>query len=222
MSRTRIIILCVVISLLGGYYVFSLTNAPVKKKDSVPVKKDDIRTAIFAGGCFWCMESPFEKLTGVIEVESGYTGGDFENPTYEDVCAGDTGHVEAVRITYDASRIGYDDLLEVFWRNVDPTDAGGQFVDRGDSYISVIFVESEEQRKAAEQSKQKLNDSKRFEKPIITPIRDAAIFYLAEDYHQDYYIKSPVKYKYYRYRSGRDQFIDKIWGEERNYKPQHQ
>lgn len=177
-------------------------------------------TAIFAGGCFWCMEPPFEKLDGVFAVESGYTGGYKENPTYEEVSHTETGHVEAVRVKFDPGRIAYEDLLEVFWRNVDPTDDGGQFVDRGTSYLSAIFVADDQQRQAATESKRKLEESGRFDNPIVTPVRDAAVFYLAEDYHQDYYKKNPLKYKYYRYRSGRDQFLDSAWGEDRQYKPQ--
>ncbi|MEM9367990.1 MAG: peptide-methionine (S)-S-oxide reductase MsrA, partial [Planctomycetota bacterium] len=180
---------------------------------------EQVETAVFAGGCFWCMESPFEKLDGVVSVESGYTGGHVDNPTYEQVSHTETGHVEAVRITYDPTRIGYQDLLEVFWRQIDPTDAGGQFVDRGNSYVSGIFVNSEAQRDAAQQSKDALQASERFESEIVTPIRDAATFYLAEDYHQDYYKKNPLKYKYYRYRSGRDQFLDQWWGTDRDYQP---
>ena len=222
MSRKRLFILLTAVVLLGGYTVYSVTIPAVKKKISEPVDEDNIRTAIFAGGCFWCMEPPFEKLKGVVKVESGYTGGHKENPTYEEVCNETTGHVEAIQITYDATRIGYMDLLEVFWRNVDPTDAGGQFVDRGESYISVVFVANDEQRTAAEQSLSTLEKSKRFDKPIITPILNASRFYLAEEYHQDFYIKSALKYKYYRYQSGRDAFIDKIWGTERDFIPQYQ
>ena len=183
-------------------------------------EKNKTETAVFAGGCFWCMEPPFEKLDGVLSVESGYTGGHVVNPTYEQVSYTETGHVEAVRVTYDSTKVGYNDLLEVFWRQVNPTDDGGQFVDRGTSYLSAIFVNGEQQRMVAEESRKKLAESGRFKVPIVTPIRDASEFYLAEDYHQDYYKKHPLKYKYYRYRSGRDKFIDKNWGEERNYTPE--
>jgi peptide methionine sulfoxide reductase msrA/msrB len=176
-------------------------------------------TAIFAGGCFWCMEPPFEKLDGVIAVESGYTGGHVENPTYQQVSHSETGHVEAVRVTYDPNRVSYSGLLEVFWRQVDPTDDGGQFVDRGNSYLSAIFVQSEQQRDEAEASKFSLETSNRFDDAIVTPVLDAAEFYLAEDYHQDYYKKNPLKYKYYRYRSGRDAFLDQAWGSDRSYTP---
>lgn len=186
--------------------------------DTMPAV-ESAETATFAGGCFWCMEPPFEQIDGVFSVESGYTGGHVENPTYEQVCRTETGHVEAVRVIYDPSRVSYDDLLEVFWRQVDPTDDGGQFVDRGTSYLSAIFVQDEQQRASAEASKQRLHESGRFDTPIVTPVRDAGTFYLAEDYHQNFYKKSPLKYKYYRYRSGRDQFLDDAWGADRQYVP---
>jgi len=194
------------------------------KKDSLdPTSMKDASTAhgvaTFAGGCFWCMEPPFEKLTGVQKVISGYTGGHKKNPTYKEVSYGSTGHVEAVQIYFDPAKISYQDLLEVFWRNVDPTDGGGQFVDRGDSYVTGIFVHGEEQKKLAQESKRKLEKSKRYDRKIVTPIIQATKFYPAEDYHQDYYRKNPIRYKYYRVRSGRDEFIEKTWGNERNFKP---
>ncbi len=168
----------------------------------------------FAGGCFWCVQPPFEKLKGVIEVISGYTGGSGEDPTYEDYAQ--KGHIEAVEITYDPSIISYRQLLDVFWRQIDPTDAGGQFVDRGPQYRSAIFYQNEEQKGLAEKSKEELAKSGRFDKPIVTEIIEATTFYKAEDYHQDYYKKNPIHYKYYRFRSGRDQYLDKIWGKDRN------
>ncbi len=175
--------------------------------------------ATFAGGCFWCMEPPFEKLKGVHKVTSGFTGGHKKNPTYKEVVHGGTGHIEAIQIEYDPQKISYGDLLEVLWRNIDPTDDGGQFVDRGHSYITGIFVHNDEQRKIAEESKKKLATTKRFKKKIVTMIIQAKEFYPAEDYHQDYYKKNPVRYKFYRYGSGRDDYIDRVWGQERNYKP---
>jgi len=168
--------------------------------------------ATFAGGCFWCMTPPFEKLRGVREVISGYTGGTTINPRYEDVTSETTGHVEAVEIIYDPAIVSYQQLLDVFWKQIDPTDDGGQFVDRGPSYRSVIFYHDEEQRKLAEASKEQLSRSGRFNKPIATIIRPAGPFYRAEDYHQDYWKKNPVRYKFYRYRSGRDQYLEKVWG----------
>jgi methionine-S-sulfoxide reductase len=167
--------------------------------------------ATFAGGCFWCMESPFEKLEGVIDVVSGYAGGKKANPTYEEVSAGGTGHVEAVQVTYDPARITYDELLRVFWRQIDPTDAVGQFVDRGKQYRSVIFYHGEEQRRLAEKSKSELEKSGRFTEPVVTEILPFKNFYKAEDYHQDYHRNNPMRYRYYRHGSGRDQYLLKIW-----------
>ncbi|MTH54467.1 peptide-methionine (R)-S-oxide reductase MsrB [Bacillus mangrovi] len=171
--------------------------------------------ATFAGGCFWCMEPPFEKLDGVSEVISGYTGGKEENPSYKEVSSGSTGHVEAVQVVYDPSRITYEELLQVFWRQIDPTDAGGQFVDRGAHYASAVFYHNDKQKAAAEKSKEELEKSGRFEDELVTEIREASAFYQAEDYHQDYYKKSAVQYKFYRSNSGRDAFLDEAWGKER-------
>ncbi len=168
-------------------------------------------SATFAGGCFWCMEPPFEKLKGVIKVISGYTGGSKENPSYEEVSSGKTGHIEAIQIIYDPSQLNYSQLLEVFWQNVDPTDDGGQFVDRGSQYKTAIFYHNEEQKNLAEESKKQLEASGRFKKPIVTEIRAFQKFYPAEDYHQDYYKKNTLHYKMYRYGSGRDQFLEKNW-----------
>ena len=171
-----------------------------------------VEKATFAGGCFWCMEPPFEKLDGVKEVISGYTGGKTVNPTYEEVSAGGTGHLESVEIIYDPSKVSYEKLLDVFWRQINPTDGGGQFVDRGTSYTSAIFYHNEEQKTLAELSKGKLEQSGRFDKPIVTEIRPAGPFYRAEGYHQDYWKKNPVRYKFYRFNSGRDQYLEKTWG----------
>ncbi len=167
-------------------------------------------TASFAGGCFWCMVHPFDELPGVVSVTSGYTGGQKVNPTYREVSAGDTGHIEAVQVVYDPQKIGYEKLLEVFWRNVDPLDSGGQFCDRGGTYTTAIFYQSEEQKKLAEQSKATIE--KQLGKAVVTAIRPAATFYAAEDYHQDYYQKNPLRYKYYRYSCGRDQRLEQLWG----------
>lgn len=167
--------------------------------------------ATFAGGCFWCMVEPFDEKPGIIEVISGYTGGTVENPTYEQVCSNTTGHVEAVQITYDPNIVEYKELVELFWRQIDPTDAGGQFHDRGSSYKTAIFYHTEEQKKIAEQSKLELEASGRFSKPIVTPILEAKPFYKAEDYHQDYYKKNPTHYYAYRRGSGREAFIEQHW-----------
>lgn len=171
-------------------------------------------TAIFAGGCFWCMVSPFDVLDGIIEVRSGYTGGHKANPEYKDVKHQITGHYEAIKVTYDPEVITYKKLLDAYWRQVDPTDDEGQFQDRGSSYRTAIFYTTEEQRVMAEESKRLLDESKRFDKPIVTPILKASEFYDAEEYHQDFYKKSPVEYKKDRAASGRDEFIQKYWGEE--------
>lgn len=173
-----------------------------------------LETATFAGGCFWCMEPPFEKLDGVKDVISGYTGGRKIKPTYEEVSAGTTGHAEAIQVIYDPARVSYQKLLDTFWRQIDPTDAGGSFVDRGSQYRSAIFYHNEEQHRLALQSRAELGKSGRFSKPVVTEIAEAGVFYQAEDYHQDYYKKNPIRYKYYRYNSGRDQFIKKSWGDQ--------
>jgi len=170
-------------------------------------------SAIFAGGCFWCMEPPYDKLDGVVSTTSGYTGGRTAAPTYQQVSAGGTGHIEAVRVVYDPSRIDYARLLEVFWRNVDPLDAGGQFCDRGDQYRSAIFYETEEQRRLAERSKAELEAPERLGRRVATEILPASSFHPAEDYHQDYYRKNPVRYSVYRFNCGRDQRLGKLWGD---------
>jgi peptide methionine sulfoxide reductase msrA/msrB len=173
-------------------------------------------TATFAGGCFWCMVPPFEKIDGVLSVVSGYTGGKKENPTYKEVSAGGTGHLESIQVTFDPARVTYERLLDVFWHQIDPTDAAGQFVDRGSQYRSAIFYHTEEQKRLAEASRAKLAASHRFPKPIVTEILPAGTFWPAEDYHQDYWKKNPVRYKYYRWGSGRDEFLDRTWGKERS------
>ncbi len=174
-----------------------------------------LEKATFAGGCFWCMQPPFEKLDGVKQVIAGYTGGRSEKPTYEQVSAGGTGHLESIQVLYDPAKIGYQKLLDVFWRQINPTDEGGQFVDRGSSYVSAIFYHNEDQKRLAEESKKRLEQSGRFGgKPIVTGIREAGPFYPAEEYHQDYWKKNPLRYKFYRFNSGRDQYLEKIWGKE--------
>lgn len=176
-----------------------------------PQEERNYELATFAGGCFWCMVSPFEELPGIIQVVSGYTGGTLENPTYEQVCSDTTGHYEAVQITYDPEIFPYRKLLEIYWMQIDPTDEGGQFYDRGSSYRTAIFYHNEKQREEAEQSKKELEDSGRFDKPIVTPIIPAAPFYPAEDYHQNYHRKNPAHYRRYRQGSGREDFIERHW-----------
>ncbi|MFI2813116.1 MULTISPECIES: peptide-methionine (S)-S-oxide reductase MsrA [Microbulbifer] len=178
-----------------------------------PLAQDDtksIRTAVFAGGCFWCMEPPYDKLEGVLETTSGYSGGEVENPTYDQVSSGGTGHAEVVQVKYDASKVSYPQLLQVFWRNVDPFDAGGQFCDRGSQYRSAIFYANEREKRQAEESKKVLEE--KLGKKIVTEIVPAATFYPAEQYHQNYYQRNPVRYKFYRYRCGRDQRLEEVWG----------
>ncbi|WP_442594217.1 peptide-methionine (S)-S-oxide reductase MsrA [Neobacillus sp. D3-1R] len=170
--------------------------------------------ATFAGGCFWCMVKPFDEQPGIIKVISGYTGGEKENPTYQEVCSETTGHYEAVQITYDPTIFPYEKLLELYWQQIDPTDPGGQFYDRGGSYKTAIFYHNEEQRVLAEKSKQDLQQSGRFQKPIVTEILPAKVFYEAEDYHQHYYKKNSAHYNRYSIGSGRVDFIKRHWGEE--------
>lgn len=198
------------------FLAFLIVPGRMVIKDGKMIQKnayaaEKLEKATFAGGCFWCMESPFEKLDGVVDVVSGYIGGHTVNPTYEDVCRGGTGHVEAVQITYDPTRITYEKLLDVFWRQIDPADPGGQFVDRGSQYRTVIFYHTDEQKRLAEMSRAALGKSERFEKPIVTEIVKVSTFYPAEDYHQDYYNTCPIRYKLYRNGSGRDQFLKKSW-----------
>ena len=171
--------------------------------------------ATFAGGCFWCMEPPYKDLKGVISVTSGYTGGDVKNPTYEQVCSGTTGHTEAVEIVFDPQLFSYKELLDVFWRSHDPTDPGGQFADQGSQYRPAVFYHNEEQRRLAEESKETLELSGRFSQPIATEIVPAVTFYPAEEYHQNYCRKNPAHYKRYRIGSGRQDFLDEIWDNEK-------
>lgn len=170
--------------------------------------------ATFAGGCFWCMVKPFDQYNGIESVVSGYTGGYTENPTYKEVCSETTGHYEAVQITYNPSIFSYEKLLTVFWQQIDPTDTGGQFFDRGDSYRTAIFYHNEQQRLLAEDSKATINNSNKFDQPVATKILPAKPFYPAEDYHQNYYKKNPVHYNRYRTGSGREAFINQNWGKE--------
>lgn len=176
---------------------------------------NDRAVATFAGGCFWCMEPPYDKLDAVIATVSGYTGGEVENPTYEQVSAGGTGHAEAVQVIYDPNKISYKKLLDVFWYNIDPLDAGGQFCDRGSSYRSAVFYANEKQQRLAQESKQALKKSARFgRQPIVTKIVPAGEFYRAEDYHQNYYQENALRYKYYRWLCGRDARLEELWGAE--------
>lgn len=172
---------------------------------------DELAVATFAGGCFWCVESDFDAIPGVEKTVSGYTGGELDDPTYKQVTAGGTGHREAVEITYDPEVVSYEELLTAFWRSVDPTDDGGQFCDRGESYETAIFVHDGAQREAAEASKRTAEEQ--LGRSVVTPIEDAAEFFAAEDYHQDYYEKNPIRYRYYRWSCGRDQRVEQVWGD---------
>jgi peptide methionine sulfoxide reductase msrA/msrB len=178
---------------------------------SLNSENKDLKKATFAGGCFWCMEETFEGLQGVVEVISGYTGGHKENPSYEEVSYAKTGHLEAVEVIFDPLRVSYQELLDLFWRHIDPTDNGGQFADRGPQYRTAIFYHNEEQRRLAERSKEELERAGIFKEPIVTEIREAVAFHKAEEYHQDYYKSCPLRYKSYKEGSGRSGFLSKVW-----------
>ncbi|PYQ44029.1 MAG: peptide-methionine (S)-S-oxide reductase [Acidobacteria bacterium] len=194
--------LSTVLALVGGPFADAASPAP------------GLAHATFAGGCFWCMEGPFDRLPGVVSTTSGYTGGNVKKPSYEQVSSGMTGHAESVDVVYDPAKVTYAQLLEVFWHNVDPTDGGGQFCDRGNQYRTAIFYHDDEQRRLAEQSKEALEAAGTLKKKkIVTQIVPATEFYPAEDYHQDYATRNPLRYKYYRFNCGRDQRLKELWGE---------
>jgi peptide-methionine (S)-S-oxide reductase len=182
--------------------------------ESAPTQK--IETAILAGGCFWCIEADYEKLDGVLDVISGYTGGHVDNPTYTQVSAGRTGHIEAVKVTYDANKISYDEILSFFWRHIYPTRDDGQFCDSGDQYRPAIFYETANQKDQAIASRQEIEQTKPFADPLKVELIAATIFYPAEEYHQDYYIKNPLRYHFYRYNCGRDARVEQIWGKQKD------
>jgi peptide-methionine (S)-S-oxide reductase len=184
----------------------------VRAQDQTAPASGTLATATFAGGCFWCMEQPYDELDGVISTTSGYTGGHEANPTYEEVSAGITGHTESVEVVYDPSKISYERLLEVFWRNIDPTTKDRQFCDRGTQYRTAIFSHDAEQQRLAEASKAELERTKPFDDPIVTEITAAGEFWPAEEYHQDYYTKNPLRYKLYRFGCGRDARLEELWG----------
>jgi len=210
MKHTLLTMTVATILVMTGHLVLSMDKTK-KTEPLMPTQPENVRIAVFAGGCFWCTESDFEKIDGVIQAISGYTGGEVVDPTYEQVSAGGTGHVEAVKVIYDPAKASYEDLLEIFWRSIDPTDPGGQFVDRGSQYRSAIFYADPEQGALAEASKRKLAASGAFDKPIVTEILSLEKFYEAESHHQDYYKKNPLRYKWYRSSSGRDRFLEKTW-----------
>lgn len=206
--KTFFIVACFLgLAVLAGTFSEQLTK-PVVAVEPRQQMSGKFAKAMFAGGCFWCMEKPFEQLDGVVSVISGYAGGKSKNPTYEDYMA--DGHIEVVEITYDPKKISYQQLLDVYWRQVDPTDGGGQFVDRGHAYTTAIFYNTDDQRRQAEASKADLAAKGIFQGPLVTPILPYATFYPAEEYHQDYYKKNPIRYNYYRSRSGRDTFLQSV------------
>lgn len=205
--KNRLAVLIIFITTLSTHIGYAQTNTSINES-----------VATFAGGCFWCTEADFEKLLGVHEVISGFSGGHIANPSYEAVSLGTTGHVESVQVYYDPTLISYISLLDAFWRMVNPTDNDGQFVDRGEQYRTLIFYHTEEQKKLTEQSRQLLNQSGRYKAPVITEIKKFETFYPAETYHQNYYKNNPIRYKYYRYKSGRDQYLKEIWGDDLNRK----
>jgi len=202
--------LSVLLLLVSVLFGLSYAQGPVQD-NSVAMGK--YRIATFAGGCFWCVESDFDKVPGVVETVSGYMGGHVHNPGYKQVSAGGTGHAEVVRISYDPGQVSYEQLLHVFWRSIDPSVKDQQFCDKGSQYRSAIFYHDEEQKALAEASRLALEDSKPFTAAIVTEIVSAMPFYVAENYHQNYYIKNPLRYKYYRYSCGRDKRIQELWGE---------
>ncbi len=202
----------IVMGIVWGCLVLMATFAQAKDSSPGAIARG-LERATFAGGCFWCMESPFDKLTGVVSVTVGYTGGQMKNPTYKEVSAGGTGHTEAVQILYDPGKIAYEKLLDVFWHNIDPTVTDRQFCDVGNQYRSAIFYHTVEQRRLAEQSKGTLQKTKPFRDPIVTEIVPASEYYLAEEYHQHYYKKNPLRYQYYRTGCGRDRRLKELWGD---------
>jgi len=205
--------------LIAGLFLLGLGAVPSfaadERTQEAPPPPAGLAVATFAAGCFWCMEPPFDKLDGVISTTSGYTQGETVGPTYHEVSAGGTGHTESMQVIYDPAKLSYQQLLDTYWRNVDPLDDGGQFCDRGSQYRPGIYYHNEEQRQRAEASKAALEASKRFDKPIVVEIKPAKAFYVAEAYHQNYYQENPLRYKFYRWSCGRDSRLDDLWGEER-------
>ena len=198
---------------VGAVALTSCAAAPEEQSMNIVHADDTVQTATFAGGCFWCLEQPIEALDGVQNVVSGYAGGHVENPTYQQVLSGTTGHREAVQITFAPQMISYEQLLDIFWRQIDPTDAGGQFADRGEQYKTAIFYHDETQKALAEESKRQLDASGKFDRPIATEILPFTDFYAAEEYHQDYYTKCPLNYESYKWGSGRAPFLKETWPE---------
>ena len=220
MKRIFIVLACIAVVLSLTKLVISSGSIGSTQDISQDTAQDtsQLSVATFAGGCFWCIESVFEKMTGVSEAVSGYSGGHTRNPTYREVVTGNTGHTEAVQVFYDPSIVSYEALLYRFWKDIDPTDADGQFVDRGSQYRPAIFYNNEREKEIALKSRDELAASKRYSKPISVEIIPLKIFYDAEHYHQDYHKNNPLRYKVYRHGSGRDQYLEKIWGDELHLK----
>lgn len=204
--------------ILGAGLAYTSTMRAANSYE-IPELPEGTASAVFAGGCFWCTESDFEKVNGVIEAVSGYTGGEEDRPTYRQVSAGQTGHIEAVIVYYDPSKVSYDYLLQVYWRHVNPTDSGGQFVDRGAQYRPAIFYSDAEMKAQAEASKQALEETGRYDKPLTVELLPLETFWPAEGYHQNYYSRNPIRYKFYRHGSGRDQYLEKTWGKDLKLDP---
>jgi peptide methionine sulfoxide reductase msrA/msrB len=207
MRHTFVLILAAGVIIMGTLFIFENSGSSSSGND----RFKDLEKATFAGGCFWCSEYAFEKVEGVSEAVSGYTGGDVEDPTYEQVSSGRTGHYEAVQVYYDPAKVTFEELLDVYWKHINPTDPDGQFADRGSQYRTAIFYHNEEQKRIAEKSKKELDESGRFDKPIVTEILPFVKFYPAEEYHQDYYKKQAERFSAYKKLSGREQFIEETW-----------
>lgn len=201
------------ISAIGGAFVLASGQAQHSAiSTEAETSLEGLSRATFAGGCFWCMEGPFDKLDGVVSTTSGYIGGQTDNPGYQQVSSGSTGHTEAVQIVYDPAQVSYEELLDVFWVNHDPTESDGQFCDKGSQYRPGVFYHDEDQKRAAEASKADVEQAKTFDEPVMTEITLAGTFYPAEDYHQDYYVKNPIRYNMYRFGCGRDRRLQQLWG----------
>jgi len=215
MSRVLILVSALALVLGVGWLVFQPAPGVIAAEENAPpVDTTGLERAYFAGGCFWCTESDFESVDGVVDAISGYAGGHVDNPTYEQVSAGGTGHAESIEVLYDPAKVTYEELLDVFWHSVDPTDAGGQFCDRGSSYRTAIFAADDTQLEAAQASKAALEKTKPFDAPIVTEITRLEHFWPAEGYHQDFYKKNPLRYKFYRSGCGRDARVKKLWGDQ--------
>ena len=210
MRLSQNIVVAIIVGMAAAGFAFWKQAGAEESSRNLPVASEQA-DAVFAGGCFWCVEADFDKLDGVFETISGYTGGTLNNPSYEDVSHKKTGHYEAVRVIYDPQVVSYDELLDYYWRHVDPTDAGGQFCDRGDSYRTAIFVDTDEEREAAQQSKAMLDALGTLPGAVVTPVLERQTFWPAEDYHQNYYEKKPLRYSYYRAACGRDNRIKDVW-----------